>query len=218
MDVASDTRAVLEYIGADQCFAAGWSGGGPHTLACAARLKETTGVLIIAGVAPCDAEGLDWLTGMGEENVIEFSAALEGEKKLRPYLERERDGTEDLTIGGLIATMETLLPEVDRNILTDEFGQDMLAGFQEALKTGVEGWLADDLAFVESWGFDLTEIGIPTMLWQGSADLMVPYAHGHWLAKHVPGASVHLEEGEGHLSIGVGAIERMLDELLSPAS
>jgi hypothetical protein len=30
----------------------------------------------------------------------------------------------------------------------------------------------------------------------------------------LPGASVHLMEGEGHLSIGVSAMERMLDELV----
>ncbi len=53
------------------------------------------------------------------------------------------------------------------------------------------------------------------MLWQGSEDLMVPFGHGRWLAAHLPGASVHLEMGEGHLSIGIRAVDRMLDELVS---
>ena len=56
------------------------------------------------------------------------------------------------------------------------------------------------------------------MIWQGSADLMVPFAHGQWLASHVPGASVHLEQGEGHLSLGLGAVDRMLDELVNAGS
>lgn len=51
------------------------------------------------------------------------------------------------------------------------------------------------------WGFDLGEIDTPTAIWQGSEDLMVPFAHGRWLASRVPGAAVHLLEGEGHLSI-----------------
>jgi hypothetical protein len=46
---------------------------------------------------------------------------------------------------------------------------------------------------------------------------MVPFAHGQWLASRLPRASVHLEQGEGHLSIGVGAIDRMLDELIDIA-
>jgi len=108
-----------------------------------------------------------------------------------------------------------LLPDVDRAVLTGEFGDDMAASFREAVRVSVDGWLDDDLAFTRGWGFGLEEITVPTMIWQGSADLMVPFAHGQWLASQLPGASVHLEEGEGHLSVGIGALGRMLDELVS---
>ena len=64
------------------------------------------------------------------------------------------------------------------------------------------------------WGFELDEISTPLTMWQGSADLMVPFSHGQWLAARLPQATTHLERDEGHLSIGVGAVERMLDELL----
>jgi pimeloyl-ACP methyl ester carboxylesterase len=113
--------------------------------------------------------------------------------------------------------MDTLLPAVDRAVLTGEFGEDMVSSFHEAMRAGVEGWLEDDLAFSQAWGFDLAEISVPVMIWQGSADLMVPFGHGQWLAAHMPDASAHLEEGEGHLSIGIGALDRMLDELVSAA-
>ena len=33
--VVADTQAVLDVLGADRCVVAGWSGGGPHALACA---------------------------------------------------------------------------------------------------------------------------------------------------------------------------------------
>jgi hypothetical protein len=42
---------------------------------------------------------------------------------------------------------------------------------------------------------------------------MVPIAHGRWLSRNVPGARVHLETGQGHLSITVGAVDRMLTEI-----
>jgi pimeloyl-ACP methyl ester carboxylesterase len=77
----------------------------------------------------------------------------------------------------------------------------------------VDGWLDDDLAFTKPWGFGLDEIAVPVMIWQGAEDLMVPFAHGEWLSANVPGATPHLELGEGHLSIAIGAIDRMLDEL-----
>lgn len=216
-DVVADTGAVLDEIGASQCLVAGWSGGGPHALACGARLPAAVGVLVIAGVAPYGAEGLDWMGGMGEDNVTEFSAALKGEDELRPHLLTARESLKDATAQDLIAGLETLLPDVDRAVLTGEFGEDMMASFTEALRPGVEGWLEDDLAFAQPWGFDLAEISVPTAIWQGSADLMVPFAHGQWLASHVPGAMVHLQHGEGHLSLGIGALDRMLDELVAMA-
>jgi pimeloyl-ACP methyl ester carboxylesterase len=218
VDAAADTAAVLAAIGADRCLIAGWSGGGPHALACGARLGATAAVLVIAGVAPYGTAGPDWTAGMGEENIAEFSAALKGEDQLRPYLIGEREQLKDVTAAGIVTSLETLLPDVDRAVLTSEFGEDLAANFREAVRTGVEGWLEDDIAFTRSWGFGLEEISVPAMIWQGSADLMVPFSHGQWLASHLPGASVHLEEGEGHLSVVLGALDRMLDELVSAGS
>jgi pimeloyl-ACP methyl ester carboxylesterase len=214
VDVAADTAAVLAAIGADRCLVAGWSGGGPHALACGARLDGAAAVLVIAGVAPYGAEDLDWTAGMGQENIDEFSAALGGEDRLRPYLLAEREQLKEATAAGIVTALDTLLPDVDRAVLTGEFGEDLVANFHEAMRTGVEGWFEDDMAFTRSWGFELAEISAPTMIWQGSADLMVPFAHGQWLGARLPGASVHLEQGEGHLSVGLGALDRMLDELV----
>ncbi len=214
-DVAADTAAVLAAIGAERCLIAGWSGGGPHALACGARLGAAAAVLVIAGVAPYPAAGLDWMAGMGEENVVEFSTALRGEAELRPYLLQVAEPLKEITAAQIVASLETLLPDVDRAVLTGEFGDDMAASFREAVRVSVDGWLDDDLAFTREWGFGLEEITVPTMIWQGSEDLMVPFAHGQWLASQLPGASVHLEQGEGHLSVGIGALDRMLDELVS---
>jgi pimeloyl-ACP methyl ester carboxylesterase len=217
VDAVADIEAVLDGMGATRCLVAGWSGGGPHALACAARLPAAAAVLVIAGVAPYSADGLDWLAGMGEDNVVEFAAALEGADKLRSYLLAERDSLKDATAEEMVAALDTLLPDVDRAVLTGEHAEDMIASFEEAMRAGVEGWLADDLAFSKPWGFDLAEISAPVTIWQGSEDLMVPFAHGQWLAAHVPGARAHLEDGEGHLSVGIGAFDRMLDELISAA-
>jgi pimeloyl-ACP methyl ester carboxylesterase len=69
------------------------------------------------------------------------------------------------------------------------------------------------LAFTHPWGFDLNEIKVPTTIWQGSADLMVPSAHGQWLSSQAPSAAGHFEPGQGHVSV-LGALDRMLDELV----
>jgi pimeloyl-ACP methyl ester carboxylesterase len=218
VDVVADTAAVLAAIGAERCLIAGWSGGGPHALACGARLGAAAAVLVIAGVAPYGAEGLDWMAGMGEENIVEFSAAVHGEDELRSYLLQEREQLKDITAANVASSLETLLPDVDRAVLTGEFAEDMAASFREAVRVGAEGWLDDDLAFASPWGFGLEEISVPVMIWQGSADLMVPFSHGQWLASHLPAASAHLQQGEGHLSVGLGALDRMLDELVAADS
>jgi pimeloyl-ACP methyl ester carboxylesterase len=213
--VVPDVAAVLDHLGADRCLVAGKSGGGPHALATAALLGDrVAAVCSIAGVGPYDAPDLDFLAGMGSENIVEFGKTLEGEDVLRPYLDAEAAGLDDADVPGMIDAMQTVLPEVDRAVLTDEYGEDQLASMKEGLSRGIDGWLDDDLAFAAPWGFDLADIAVPSFIWQGSADLMVPFAHGEWLAAHVPGTVAHLLAGEGHLSITVGAFGEMLDELI----
>jgi len=219
VDAAADVGVVLAHLSAPRCVVAGWSGGGPHALATGTRLPEqVAGILCIAGIAPYDAEGLNFFEGMGEQNVDDFGLVLRGEEAMRPSYEADAEGLRHTDAAGLIKGLGTLLPDVDRAAFTAEFGEDMAANFAEGLRTGVDGWVDDDLAFVAPWGFSLAEIAVPTFVWQGSADLMVPFAHGQWLATHVPGATAHLLQGEGHVSISMGALDRMLEELLTTLS
>jgi pimeloyl-ACP methyl ester carboxylesterase len=215
IDVVADTAEVLAALGIEECLVAGWSGGGPHALACAARLEGVRAALVIAGVAPYRGEGLDFLAGMGEDNVVEFGAALEGDHALGAFLTQVYPDLKDVTPEGIVDSLRSLLPAVDRAALSDEFGEDMAVSICEALRIGVDGWFDDDMAFVHSWGFGLDEVRVPTSLWQGNLDLMVPFAHGEWLSAQVPTVTAHLLAGQGHFSIGLGELDAMLDELVS---
>lgn len=211
-DVAADMEDVLDALGADRCLVAGKSGGGPHALATGALLPDRVAAVIsIAGCRPYDGER--FLDGMGEDNIVEFHLAQEGEEALRPFVEKHRAALKDADGEAIVRDLASLLPEVDRRVLTSEVGAETVA----VLVGGVQvpdAWIDDDLAFVRDWGFDLADIAVPTYVWQGSEDKMVPFHHGEWLAEHVPGAVAHLEQGEGHFSIAVGALGRMLDEAL----
>jgi pimeloyl-ACP methyl ester carboxylesterase len=211
-DVAADMEDLLDAIGADRCVVAGKSGGGPHALATGALLPDRVAAVIsIAGVRPY---GEGFLDGMGEDNIEEFHLALEGEEALRPFVMKHREALKDADGAALVADLATLLPEVDRQVLTSDVGADAVAGMVGGVQVA-DGWIDDDLAFTRDWGFDLGAMAVPTYVWQGSEDRMVPFHHGQWLAAHVPGAVAHLEQGEGHFSIAVGALGRMLDEALA---
>ncbi|MEO8291337.1 MAG: alpha/beta fold hydrolase, partial [Gaiellaceae bacterium] len=75
-DAAGDVAAIADGLGIERLAVHGGSGGGPHALACAALLPDrVVAAASLAGVAPFEAEGLDWLDGMGQDNLDEFAAA-----------------------------------------------------------------------------------------------------------------------------------------------
>jgi len=214
---AADVAAVLDKLGAGHFVTAGWSGGGPHALACGALLADRCrGVASIAGVAPFGAEGLDWLAGMAAENVAEFGAALEGEAELNAFLEAGAAELRDVSPDQVADGLGGLVSDVDKSVITGDFASYLAASFRAGVSTGIAGWREDDLAFAADWGFTLGE-GAPVAVWQGDQDMMVPFAHGQWLAAHLPGAQAHLVTGAGHLSLGVTDFGSILDDLLSLA-
>lgn len=217
-DAAADVAALLDFLGAETFLTMGWSGGGPHALACAALLPDRClAAGSLAGVAPYGADGLDWLAGMAKENLDEFNAALAGATVLTPQLEKWAEQLAVVQPEHVAESLGGLVPEVDKRALTGEFAEGVAASFRRAVRSGVAGWRDDDLAFTRDWGFDLNAIQRPVAVWQGGQDRMVPFSHGEWLAEHVPGARVHLDPVEGHLSLGVASMDRIVADLASMA-
>jgi pimeloyl-ACP methyl ester carboxylesterase len=70
-----------------------------------------------------------------------------------------------------------------------------------ALAAGPAALIDDDLAYVAPWGFDPADVSVPLLIVHGGADLMVPGAHGVWLAEHCPTAELWLRPEDGHISI-----------------
>jgi pimeloyl-ACP methyl ester carboxylesterase len=215
-DCAADVAAVADALGLERFFTVGASGGGPHALACAALLPERVlSAATIGGVAPAEAEGLDWLAGMGEENVVEFGAAREGEAALRRLLEREAEHMIATPISSLHAAFGDLVSEVDREALTEDFAAYLHECLRLGLAHGIDGWLDDDFAFMRDWGFELADITRPVTVWHGLHDRFVPPAHGEWLAAHVRGAHAQLLADQGHLSLALASYGEILDGLVA---
>lgn len=217
-DCVPDVRAVLDAVGVETFHTLGWSGGGPHALACAALLPDRClGAATLAGVAPYPAAGIDFLDGMDESNIAEFTAAFEGVEAVTAFLEPMPAVFGGATGESVIEGMAGLLSSVDQAALTGDFADDMAAAIRGAVASGIAGWRDDDLSFVEPWGFALSSITVPVSVWQGRKDRMVPFAHGQWLAANIPGAQAHLFATEGHLSL-VSQFDTILEDLLSSHS
>jgi pimeloyl-ACP methyl ester carboxylesterase len=218
-DVAADASAVLDHLRAPRFYTLGWSGGGPHALACAVLLPERLiACATVGGIAPHDADGLDWTAGMGQENVAGFSAALAGDAAIHGLLEQIGPSFASVTGDAMAARLGNLVSDVDRAAITGQAATWLAEVFRDSVRNGFWGWQDDELAFVKPWAFDLADARAPVAVWQGAQDRFTPFAHGEWLATHVPGAHPHLLADQGHLSLGVDSFGLILDDLLSIAS
>jgi pimeloyl-ACP methyl ester carboxylesterase len=203
-DVAGDVVTVLDALDVERCVTWGLSGGGPHALACAALLPERVAAAAsLAGIGPYDAPDLDFLTGMGEDNLEEFGLAAKGEDALRPFLESAAPTLATADGDAFREQFTTLLAPPDVALLEKSaaFAHYFAGALADAVSAGVDGWLDDDLAFVKPWGFDPAQIAVPVQVWQGAQDYMVPAQHGPWLAGRIPGAELHAHEQDGHVTV-----------------
>jgi pimeloyl-ACP methyl ester carboxylesterase len=217
-DEAADVEALADELGFDRFGVSGGSGGGPHVLACAALLPDRVarGVCNV-GVAPLGSPGLtedEWLAGMDPENVKEFRWAQAGEDVLMPALEQlQKEVEERVAVDPSSVLDDFELSESDRAELARPEAMEIIRETaSEQAVNGVGGWADDDLAFVEPWGFDVTAISAPVLIRYGLTDVLVPPAHGKWLAANVPGCIVEVEDMAGHM--GANPEEQIAGDVL----
>src|SRR5215216_2314442 len=184
---AADASEVADALSIDRFAVMGHSSGGSHALACAARLQERVlGVVVVAGMAPFDAEGLDWFEGFGPAGVAELRAAAAGRAALEKHLAQSDD--------------EPAFTPEDEAALAGEWSW-FIDVVRPALAGGMEGFIEDDLAGVGLWGFDPADVAAPALFLHGGRDRVVPKSHGEWLARRCPSAELWLRPDDGHISI-----------------
>jgi pimeloyl-ACP methyl ester carboxylesterase len=170
-DVAADTELLADELGWDRFAVTGFSGGGPHALACAALLPDRvircSTVAGIAAPGTAALESLDWVPD-----------ARRGQNFLRDQLGRR--GKE------FLGDFDPAVPDGGRY-------ERMRATCVE----GLEGWIDDYLALTKAWGFDPRVIDAPVDVWYGSVDDNTTIEHTEWLLATIPGARGHEYRG-GH--------------------
>jgi pimeloyl-ACP methyl ester carboxylesterase len=153
VDDVPDMEAILDALGVGEFVVVGWSGGGPRALACAAVLSDRCRfAATLAGIAPFDAVGLDWMAGMGPGNVAEFTAALQGPEAYAAFQEKYFLPMTSASAADVAAGLGQLLTPTDEAAFTGGLAQWLAEMMHRVGVQGVIGVRDDELAMVAPWG------------------------------------------------------------------
>lgn len=209
VDFAGDVEVVVDTLDIDRFAVVGLSGGGPYTLAVAHELPDRVVVAsLLGGFGPT----------RGPDAVLSYTRLL---GLAAPVLETLRGplGTvlssvariADPLADPVFSIYVALLGFADRGVLGHPQFKAMF--LHDLLSADDLRAAAHDLAlFSRHWGFSLTEVQPPVVVWQGLADTIVPPSHGHHQASRVPRGELHVRAGEGHFA-GFADVEAVLGRL-----
>jgi len=182
VDHVDDVRAIADRLGIDGFSITGNSGGAPHALAVAARLPDrVVRVSNTGAIAPLDLVGLDEWQRAQDEETREYTDAVRASE----------------------ATCTTLFERLDaeaRAALADD--DPMRDATLEQTRQGVAAWVNDERALEVPWGFNLSEIRAPTVIYANPNDTVTPPNHAEWLVAHLRWAVlVRSANAPGHVRI-----------------
>ena len=209
LDFGADVEQLVGHLGIERFAVTGLSGGGPYTLAVAKQLPDRVVVAsLLGGIGPV----------RGPDAVLSYTRVL---RYLAPPLEVMRTPVGS-AMGALMRALEPVADPVfdlyarflgfaDTPVLRNP---QFKAMFLHDLLTAKDlRASAHDMAlFARHWGFNLTEVQVPVIVWTGLSDVIVPPSHGHHQAARIPRGELHVRAGEGHFA-GFSAVADVLDRI-----
>jgi pimeloyl-ACP methyl ester carboxylesterase len=202
-DEASVAAALADRLGHHSFLTAGWSGGGPVALACAALLPDRVLASITLGSLAPLQETHDISRGWYRpEDFREWEVlASDDATSLVPDFE-EAVGTFGRRTARDFAN-DPRASESDRQAIVgaDGLGRPVARSMRRAVSRGYHGFVDDNVAEARDWGYRVADIRVPVVVRHGEEDRYVTVDHGRWLAQQIPGArGVFLPE-VGHFAI-----------------
>lgn len=198
LDWPRDVAAMLDALHINRVPVIGMSGGAPFAAACAYAIPDRlTAAALVSGMAP---PGFGWEAGSPAGHLMRVGrrplALRLAAHAARGFVRRG----DPHALAGLLRRRAGL-PPADRVLLNVDAGEQVVTGWREAMRRGVDGPLADALIYARDWGFALERIRAPVAVWHGTADSTVPVAAARHYAERIPGAQSFILEGEGHFSL-----------------
>lgn len=208
-DYVGDVRQLLDHLHLSRVVLAGVSGGGGFALACARHLADRMlQVVLVCGMAPAAAHLrktmslqvrlLLWLAAQAPR-----LAAL----VMRPAYMQDPDNP-------AMQRMLARMPAPDRRVLERPEARQLLLGaaHRDALRQGLTAIVHELGLYGRPLGFDPAQIRVPVHLIHGELDINVPLPIARHLAGVIPGATLEVVPGAGHLFM-LEASERLLGRI-----
>ena len=194
---AEDVNALADGLGLDRFALIGVSGGGPHAMAAAASIPDRVTLLALISpvgpIADCHRR-----IRMSAFHRLVFTRAGRSNSACASFFWSLRNlirWAPGLAHAGL---MRRVTPS-DRPILTTaDVRANLRAAIHEGLRPGIKGALQDLRLFCGPWNLPLGEIDVPTIMWQGSDDTIVPPQAAYHLAEALPNCRLDVVQGAGH--------------------
>lgn len=197
--------SIADALGLEKFAILAISGGGPYATALAARAgRRVTAMALVSPVGPLR----DYVADMR-------SVAAPLKVSQRAFFLGLPERAWLLSAGGrAVAAVFKAVPRLvgvgfaralggaDRVILSrPDVTEVMLAMTAEALRNGHGGGVADLTIYSRPWSVNFEDVTAPSVLWQGTADKVVPPVAAAYLASRLPGCRFVSLEGAGHFWI-----------------
>jgi pimeloyl-ACP methyl ester carboxylesterase len=199
---------VANLLHLDEFAVAGWSGGGPYALACAAAMPQRVrAVSTVAGMAPLErprhvAELGLWLDKLlipAARWAPWAAAAVLWLTRWMPDRYMVWEGRRTFGESRDMPALETALPT-------------LIAAIREATSRGVSGMVDEYRRYYGPWGFDLGQVRQSVTIWQGELDTWLPMSHARRLASLLPNSTLEVVADANH-ALPLVVSDKILEQL-----
>lgn len=207
---AEDLALIADRLSLERFAVLGVSGGAPYAVALSARLKERiAGLGLVSPLGPVaqffeakTVGAIDDRYGRLSPRHRFFFLGLPKRKRLAVAQAAVGARMFKAAPQSFAKIFANILSSADTTVLSRPHVRQSLVGMTlEAMRQGPGGALADQQIFSKPWPVEFQSITAPAILWQGTADRIVPVPVSMWLADLIPNCRLERLEGCGHFWI-----------------